>query len=87
MLVRSKELAMKSVVLPFTINVELRSYHNNAFPLGIAKANMIDYEIWLCNKYVNVFRSINGVINSYDEDPYTLVDGFPYLAHILSNGA
>ena len=31
---------MKSVILPFAIDVELRPYHNKAFPIGIAKANI-----------------------------------------------
>lgn len=39
--------------LPFTLDVELRAYHNTAFPLGAIKATIPDYEIWLCNKYIN----------------------------------
>lgn len=67
---------MKSVILPFTIDVELRPYHNKAFPIGIAKANMADYDIWLCNKFINSYMSIRGDFNSYDEDQYSLSDGF-----------
>lgn len=67
---------MKSAVLPFTIDVELRPYHNKAFPIGIAKANMADYDIWLCNKFINVFKTSDGAFNAYDEDSYSLSDGF-----------
>lgn len=44
---------MNSCILPFTIDVEMRGYHNRAFPLGVIKANISDYDIWLCNKLIN----------------------------------
>lgn len=44
---------MNRYILPFTIDVELRTYHNTAFPLGAIKATIKDYEIWLCSNYIN----------------------------------
>lgn len=31
----------------------MKAYHNTAFPLGAIKANIPNYEIWLCNRYIN----------------------------------
>lgn len=41
---------MGKVLLPFELDVEMRMYHNKSFPLGIIKANINDYDIWLCKK-------------------------------------
>mgnify|MGYP003379219240 FL=1 len=44
---------MGKVLLPFKLDVEMRMYHNKSFSLGIIKANINDYDIWLCNKLIN----------------------------------
>lgn len=31
---------MGKCLLPFTIDVEMRAYHNRSFPMGIIKANI-----------------------------------------------
>ena len=43
---------MKRCILPFSVDVEMRTFQNKAFPLGAFKANMPDYDIWLCNKLI-----------------------------------
>jgi len=49
---------MNKYILPFTIDAELKTYHNTAFPLGAIKASIYDYDIWLCNKYINcIYRN------------------------------
>ncbi len=42
-----------NVILPFTLNVEMKTYQNKAFPLGAVKPNIEDYNVWLCNKLIN----------------------------------
>lgn len=51
-------------ILPFEIDVEMITYQSHAFPLGIIKANMPDYEIWLCGKLI---------LNRYNADKPSLL--------------
>lgn len=66
---------MDKYILPFTTDVEILAYQNKAFPLGIIKANVSEYDIWLCNKFVNCILKINGEFNSYDKDLWSFKDG------------
>ncbi len=62
-------------ILPFTRDVEMVAYQNKAFPLGIIKANLQEYDIWLCNKLVNTILKLNGEFNSYDKDLWSIEEG------------
>lgn len=65
------------VVLPFELDVEMRMYHNKSFPLGIIKANIDDYDVWLCNKLIDcVYR--NGTFDSVEEDIWSTRDGLTF---------
>ena len=67
---------MGKCLLPFTIDVEMRAYHNRAFPLGIFKVNLENYNVWLCNKLINcVINTSNHIINSFDKDLWSEKDG------------
>lgn len=59
---------MGKCLLPFTIDVEMRAYHNKSFPLGIIKANIADYDVWLCNKLINCICYENNVLDAIDDD-------------------
>lgn len=59
-------------ILPFTLNVEMVAYQNRAFWLGIAKANLYKYELWLCNKLTNSVFWENGILEPFEEDPWSL---------------
>ena len=39
-------------ILPFSKDVPCISYHYIAFPLGVMKASLPDFDIWLCNKLI-----------------------------------
>lgn len=47
-----------SIILPFGLNVEMRMYHNKAFPLGIIKANI--------KTYVNYYKIDDNFIPKID---------------------
>lgn len=69
---------MRKCILPFTLDVEMRTYHSTAFPLGIMKANFIDYENWLCNKMILVQSTHNDVDNQFEcveDDWWSIIDG------------
>ncbi len=44
---------MKSVILPYEMQVETITYQHHAFALGIIKPNIRQYDQWLCNKFIN----------------------------------
>lgn len=45
---------MKDVIIhPFELNVMSKAYQHQAFPMGIIQAHIKNYELWLCNKYIN----------------------------------
>lgn len=70
---------MKSCILPFDIDVEMKAYHSKAFPLGIAKANIADYELWLCGKsIIGIYSPNEGtqLFDVYDDDLWSERDGF-----------
>ena len=62
---------MKRVVLPFKKNVEMLAYQNRAFWLGIVKANLENYDMWLCNKLVNCVYWYGGILEPFEEDPWS----------------
>ena len=66
---------MGNCLLPFTIDVEMRAYHKKAFPLGIIKANIADYDVWLCNKLINCVCYENKPIEVIDDDIWSEKDG------------
>lgn len=66
-------------ILPFEINIEMRTYQRQAFPLGIAKANIKDYGIWLCQKLILNHYNRNKptlLFDIYEEDLLSEHDGF-----------
>lgn len=71
---------MKTVsILPFAIDVEMITYQSQAFPLGIIKANMKNYDIWLCDKLIlNRYNADKPslLFDTNDEDLLSLCDGF-----------
>lgn len=66
---------MEKCILPFTVDVEMKAYHNKAFPLGVMKANMPDYEIWLCNKLINCMHRLSGSFDVCNRDLWSEDDG------------
>lgn len=69
-------MLMEAYTLPFTLDVEMRAYHNKAFTLGVIKANLKeDYEIWLCNKLINSIQRSNGVFDAYHEGLWSIEEG------------
>lgn len=69
---------MGKVLLPFELNVEMRMYHNKSFPLGIIKANINDYDIWLCNKLINCVYKENGNFDCIEDDIWSMQDGLTF---------
>lgn len=67
--------------LPFDLNVEMRMYHNKSFPLGIIKANIQDYEVWLCNKLINCVYK-NGTFDSVEEDIWSTREGLTFFQNM-----
>lgn len=56
--------------LPFEIDVEIKSFQNIAFRLGIIKANICNYDLWLSNRMINCVHYIGQEYNVYDKDPW-----------------
>lgn len=66
-------------ILPFELNVEMKVYHNKAFPLGSIKANIKEYDTWLCNKLINcVYVPDEDAFNSYEVDLWSVKDGLTF---------
>ena len=66
----------KKIILPYELNVESIAYQTQAFPLGIVKANVADYDCWLCNKCINFFLpSYSKLFSVYEEDLWSCQDG------------
>lgn len=66
---------MASCILPFETDVEMRAYHHWAFPLGIIKANISDYDCWLCNKLIDSEVSPNYSFNALERELWSFEDG------------
>lgn len=58
---------MPGISLPFTLDVPSIAYHNRAFPLGVMKANIRNFDEWLCNKLIDCQYDCN-------EEKYNLFD-------------
>lgn len=69
---------MKQHILPFTIDVEMRMYHNKSFPLGVIKANIDNYNIWLCNKLITCVWRNGCVLDSVDNDIWGTREGLTF---------
>lgn len=73
-------------ILPFEVDVPSITYHNKAFPLGVIKANIPQFDIWICNKLINcVYESCKNACNLYDEDIWDLKNNLiiPQSFHII----
>ena len=57
---------MKSVILPYEMQVESIVFQHHAFALSIIKPNICQYDQWLCNKYINCVAGDG--FELYDED-------------------
>lgn len=65
----------KKIILPYELNVESIAYQSQAFPLGIIKANIPDYDCWLCNKCINFYITADYKFYSiYEEDLWSCQD-------------
>lgn len=74
-------MIMNGFLLPFELNVEIRTYHNKAFPLGIIKANIDEYDKWICNKFINcIYR--NNSFDSMDDDVWSVNDGAVFIQNM-----
>lgn len=71
-----------SIILLFDLNVEMRMYHNKAFPLGIIKANIKNYDLWLCNKLINCVNWSSGSFDSFEEDIWSQKEGLTFSQNI-----
>lgn len=70
---------MGKCLLPFTIDVEMRAYHNRSFPMGIIKANIADYDVWLCNKLINcVCYGSDYILNTFENDIWSEKEGLTH---------
>ena len=68
-------LETKKIILPYKLNVESISYQTHAFPLGIVKANIQDYDRWLCSKCINFYiTSLYKLFSIYEEDLWSCQD-------------
>jgi len=76
---------MGKCLLPFTIDVEIKAYHNKSFSLGIIKANIADYDVWLCNKLINCICDENNLIETIDDDLWSEKEGLTYIEFIYLN--
>lgn len=57
------------IKLPFDISPGCITYHDKAFPLGIMKANIDDYDEWLAGKLINCVCNVNDYLfNIIEED-------------------
>lgn len=70
---------MEKISLPFTLDVEMKMYHNKSFPLGIIKANIKDYDSWLCNKLINCICRPNYSFDCIEEDIWSMGDGLTFF--------
>ncbi len=76
-IILKKDHKMKSYILPFSSDVEVQTYQYRAFPLGIIKAVLGEYDIFLCNRLINVaFSPDSGLFDFLDDDLWGLRDGF-----------
>lgn len=64
---------MNSIILPYEMQVESIAFHHHAFPLGIIKANISEYDQWLSNKYINCIASKG--FNMFDDDVWMVQHG------------
>lgn len=72
------------VSLPYEINVEMKTYQSRAFPLGIMKANVDDYDTWLCNKLINSYYAPKEVtFDSYEADLWPVREGLAFEQKML----
>lgn len=84
---------MNHYVLPFTIDVELKAYHNTAFPLGAIKATIPDYETWLCNNYINCiygrpdYRPSCWKLESYYSNRWFVDKGLTHVQNMFLDSA
>lgn len=73
---------MDKYILPFELDVEMRAYHNRAFPLGVFKANIADYDKWLCGKLINFVMCEDIVFNALPEDIWSTNEGLTFKQSI-----
>ena len=66
---------MKRIFLPYETDVESIALQTYAFPLGVIKANIKNYDCWLCHKFVNFTCSPDHVYGLYDEDAWGFKEG------------
>lgn len=71
----------KQFVLPYTLDVEVRMYQDKAFPLGVIKANIDNYDIWLCNKLFDCVYE-NGLFDIKDDDLWSIDAGMTCVQNI-----
>lgn len=74
------------LVLPFEIDVEMRAYQNKAFPFGIIKANLENYDIWLCGKLINCVAAAKAKGMKFGRPVIKAPPDFPEIVQKWENG-
>ncbi len=83
---------MNSFTLPFTTDVESKSYQNKAFALGAIKATINDYDTWLCNTLIECAHYTYGTFDMYNylwtpKDDLITSENFDLYSGILDHGS
>ena len=80
-------------VLPFDMSPGCIAYHNKAFPLGILKANLKEYDLWMTSKFINcIYRKNEHFFDLLDNDIWGTQQGLTetqtisVLPEVVSNG-
>ena len=66
----------KEITLPYTLEVETITYQTQAFPLGMIKANIKEYDTWICNKFIDYYYHMQvGRFSIFDTDTWGYKEG------------
>ena len=66
----------QEIILPYVLDVETITYQTQAFPLGMIKANITEYDTWLCNKFIDYYYHTGvGRFSIYDTDTWGYKEG------------
>ena len=76
---------MNKCILPFTLDVELKAYHNRAFPVGAMKGNIFDYDYLLCNKFINCRYREDGILETSEDYFWFSDDGVTKIQRMMMN--
>lgn len=66
---------MSKIVLPFTFDVEAKTYQYSAYELGAISANLNNSHLWAAGKYLSVYFESNDQLHMNDDDPWSINEG------------